>query len=129
MPYSKEELAEFRKKDRKAHEKGGARVDMSQVPVTQKRPGYGQPRPQPAEVAPTPVGFKMKMQDSSLPMRYYESHRAAASEACCKELSNLHLQYYKTSPDLKDPDMVVIECAACGRKHRRGAQGASRVGV
>lgn len=129
MPYSEEELAEFRKKDRKAQKEGKARVDMSQVPVTKKRPGHGKPRPSAPEFALIPVGFSVALKESPLPLRYFESHKNAASEDCCKELDNLNVQYYKSAPELKAPDFIIIECSACGRKHRRGAQGASKVGV
>lgn len=128
MPYSEKELEEFRNKDRKAHENGKARVDMSQVPVTQKRPDHGKPRPQAQNTPRIPVGFKVALKDSSLPLRYFESHKSAASEACCRELDNLVVQHFKSSKEATKPDFLAIECTACGRSHYRGAQGSSRLG-
>lgn len=117
MPYSEEQLAELKAKDREARAKGKPGVDMSQVPVTEKR--QGGTRPAPVSYEPIPVGFVMALKDAPFPIKYYESIRANATEACCKELDNLTAQKFKSNPSLEEADSVVITCKVCGRKHRR----------
>lgn len=122
MPYTDEQLAKLRAEDKKRQKDGKPPVNMSTIPVEGKRPD--QTRPQKVTHNPTPVGFKVPAIESPLPMRYFDSHKKAVSEDCCKDLDNLTVQYFKSNPDLDKPDYIIIECT-CGRKHRRGAQGAN----
>lgn len=39
-------------------------------------------------------------------------------EECCRDPENLTLEIRKTLPEIKEPDLYVMECG-CGRKHRR----------
>lgn len=129
MPYSEEQLAKLREEDKKRQKAGKPPVNMSTIPVEGKRPDHGKPRPQRVAIEPIPVGFKVALKDSPAPIRYFNAIKETASEPCCKELDNLTVQYYKTSPELEDRDMVIIECTVCGRKHRRGAHGTAGLGA
>lgn len=88
-------------------------------------------RPERVNVPDVPVEEKMPLRDAlkSIPAHYVESIRSNEGlKKCCRNLDNLTYQRFKTSPELENPDLAIIECTKCGSKHRRTASGAGKIG-
>lgn len=75
------------------------------------------PRPERVTHERIPVGPRKPMGD--MPHRYCEAlEQDQKLNGCCRRMENLTGQYYKTSPDVSGPDLLIATCS-CGRNHYR----------
>lgn len=77
----------------------------------------------PAKVTHTPVVVKdrQKLTDPGVLDRISAKHIIRMKDrpnACCQDVENMEVEYLKTNPDLKQPDMMIMHCTDCGAKHR-----------
>lgn len=60
-----------------------------------------------------PAGF--------IPPRFYERNLEQNQQvsSCCRHVEDHDIEAFKSHPDEPAPDVYVIYCGTCGRKHRR----------
>lgn len=87
-------------------------------------------RPTPVNHVHEKVGETQQMSDpntlKTLSAHVIENHKKNNNiAACCRDLDNLSMDTYKTHPDLKAPNKIVMTCT-CGKKHTRVGAGSDQ---
>lgn len=65
---------------------------------------------------------------NQIPASYIYKQQANESlKACCKDISNLTYQAFKTEEKAEKASLAIIECNSCGCKHYRQAVSPGRI--
>ena len=80
-------------------------------------------RPEKVNIPPVSQGAKKPVKDEhNMPAHHLRALKDNTNlDDCCRKADDHMVEYFKTPSATDGPDMMVLECTDCGRKHYRVA--------